>query len=318
VKVEDVIREAHKLYDIRNLLGLKTRQRWIVCPLPDHVHSSNTPSFSVFTDGDGIQRFKCHGNCGAYGDVIDLAGYLYVAGYDRDNPEHIRMALSYLDLEADIDPPPPPVRPKPIKPTLWKSYFPPGQEVVAYGRKRGLEPETLEHFRVGQFKHFMAMPTFHDGMLQGIKFRNTDPDPMPCHHPLDGLRFWAAKGSQKGLFNYDAVAYTQKPVLVLKGEIPVMLARQSGFLACAPTGGEGSYIQELAYLFSFANRVVVVGDNDQDPQVREKMQAKAQERAEMLHAALRFPPQEYKDIDEWMLAEPVTALLDIERWLGGH
>jgi hypothetical protein len=128
------------------------------------------------------------------------------------------------------------------------------------------------------------------------------------------MRFWAAKGSKKGLFNHDAVAYTSDPVLILKGEIPVMLCDQHGLLACAPTGGEGSYVGTYFEKLAFSCKRVVVGDNDKDPGVRQKMRAAAKRRAKSLHAELRFPPEDFKDIDQWMLADP-NAVEVIRSWL---
>jgi hypothetical protein len=307
------IREAHLLYDIHTVLGLPASRRWTICPLPQHIHSSNTASFSIFTSPDGVQRFKCHGNCGLQGDVIDLVGYLNVPNYSPGNIDHLMQAISLLGAEFEIRPPRQERR-RAIKPAEWRRFIPPGEAVVEYAASRGLTKETLDKFHVGQFKHFMSIPAFEGGVLRGIKFRSTWPVEKADGHDFDSLRFWAAKGSVKALFNYDRVAYTEEPVLVLKGEIPVMLCDQEGFLACAPTGGEGSYIEQWKPLLAFSRKVVVVGDNDPDPEVNAKMVAKARYRAKLLQAELRFPPANHKDLDEWMLADP-RAVEAIRSWL---
>lgn len=71
------IRKAH---DIHSVLGLNAFKKTIVCPLPMQSHASNTPSFSIFWKYGVHQQFKCHGNGGAHGDVIDLVGYMSIAG----------------------------------------------------------------------------------------------------------------------------------------------------------------------------------------------------------------------------------------------
>ncbi|MBN1618381.1 hypothetical protein JW887_03500, partial [Candidatus Dojkabacteria bacterium] len=47
--------------------------------------------------------------------------------------------------------------------------------------------------------------------------------------------------------------------------------------------------------------VVVIGDNDPDPRVREETRKLAERRAKELNGELFFPPEEYKDVDEWIL-----------------
>ena len=88
--------DIERNYDLADMVpGLKGNGRsyWGICPLPQHVHSSHpTPSFSVFWY-KGKQRFKCHGNCGLMGNVIDLAGYMWVPNYERyDKKQYLRAA----------------------------------------------------------------------------------------------------------------------------------------------------------------------------------------------------------------------------------
>jgi hypothetical protein len=312
--ITDKLREVRRLYDIRDVLVIGANEYKIVCPLPTHVHASNTPSFVIFQHGDGTQRFRCHGNCGLEGDVIDLVGYLQIPDYDQHNREHVQRAISLLGTDFEISPvkwePPK----KGLAPSAWREHFPPGEEVIEYARWRGLHTNTLNRFKIGQYKHFMSMPAFEDGLLIAIKFRNIH-QIDETKKDFDNLRFWSAKGSVKALFGYDNVAYTTAPIIVVKGEIPAMLLVQYGFLACAPTGGEGSYIEQWVPALSLSRRRVVVGDNDRDPEVRRKMQEKAKERADLLKADLRFPPEKYKDVDEFVLAEPHVALETIRQWL---
>jgi hypothetical protein len=96
-----------------------------------------------------------------------------------------------------------------------------------------------------------------------------------------------------------------------------MLLSQFGMLACAPTGGEGSYYkhEELLYPLAFAKKRIVIGDNDHDPEVREKMQLAARRRGEIFRAPVFFPPSPYCGVDDWLLAKPEEALPAIQHWL---
>jgi hypothetical protein len=126
--------------------------------------------------------------------------------------------------------------------------------------------------------------------------------------PNPKLRFKSLKGSRQSLFNFDAVNLVTDPVLVLKGEIPVMLMDQLGYLSCAPTGGEGGWRENWRTALALATKIVV-GDNDAPG--REL----GPRRADLLVAELHYPPDPYKDIDEWVLGNKKKALEEIDRWI---
>lgn len=291
------IDEARVSYDILSILG--TSKRKMVCPLPSHVHHNNTPSFSVFWRA-GVQYWKCHGSCNREGDVVDLVGELRVPNYSRHNSDHVRQALALLSDRFQAAPP------KVENEVLlgggeWRSFLPPSGEVMAYSKSRGLTEETMVRFRIGSWKQFMTMPNFENGKLMGIKLRRiVEGEP----------RFFSLKGSRLGLFNLDAVYLSTFPVLVAKGEIPCMLMDQLNFKACAPTGGEGSWYKNEAWRTALALcPKIIVGDNDEPGRVM------AQRRASLLGGIIRFPPERFKDWDEWWLAEPNAAVEATRQWL---
>lgn len=303
-----MIRDIARLHDIHIILGLDEKKVH-VCPLPQHVHSAHpTPSFAIRVYDDGVQRFKCFGSCGLSGDAVDAVGYTRIPNYDKENGDHVKMAASLLSQEFEpLDEPVKRVERPPLDPLLWRDFYPAGERVREYARLRGLNPKTIKKFKIGEKSGAMAIPCFRFEQLIGIKYRATWPNPT--------LRFWSEEGSQLGLFNHDRVVFTSDPVLVLKGEIPVMLLDQFGFAACCPTAGEGAWdMAAFKPLFAFSERVVVVGDNDRDSGVRERMQARAAQRAQSLGAVLKFPPEEYKDIDEWIISDP-DAIRTVKKWL---
>jgi hypothetical protein len=291
----DAVCASHRIHDV---LSLDNSKRSIICPLPAHIHAHNTPSFSIFNRG-GKEYWKCHGSCNMEGDVVDLIGHMRVSGYDKHNPEKVREAMAIIDQRFQVSEAAPIAEKKGLRGDEWFSFLPIKEEVKAYALKRGILPETLIKFNIGQKGHYMAMPTFHEGILKGIKFRNTQGS---------GMRYFSLEGSRQGLFNYDQVAFLPRPVLILKGEIPVMLADQDGLTACAPTGGEGGWMTVWRTELALATKVVV-GDNDAPGKIL------GEKRAAFFAAVLRFPPDPYKDWDEWRLADPIRCLKDTKRWL---
>lgn len=295
------IREASSKYDIRSVLGLTNRSKVIVCPLPFHIHKNNTPSFSIFTRG-GKQWWRCHGSCDLEGDVVDLVGFMRVPGYDKKNPGKIREALECLDQRYIVSPPKLD-EVNLLSGTEYLKFLPPGKEVIEYASSRGLNELTIKEFKIGQSGHYMTIPLFEDGILKGVKMRNILPSDKR-------LRFMQLPGSRLGLFNYDNVYLKTDVTFIVKGEIPAMLMHQLGFQVCAPTGGEGSGRRQ-AFRWNTAlalSSIVVIGDNDAPGK------ALAQKRADLFGAMLVFPPERYKDVDEWILDEEHVAVNQIRAW----
>ena len=288
------IEEAQRTHDMHQILG--TNKKIMVCPLPSHVHSSNTPSFSIFWK-DGIQRFRCHGNCGLVGDVIDLIGYLHIPGYNRSQPGMVKKALKYMERKVEIAVPIP-VKEVKLTGSEWFDMLPISPEAREYAHTRGLNDDTIQKFNLGSKPDYLSLPCFEDGRLVGIKLRKLTPG---------NPRYLSVKGSIQGLFNFDRVAYSTKTVFIVKAEIPCMLLDQLGFLACSPTGGEGGWDERWRGALALS-RNIVIGDNDAPGK---KL---GQRRALILGAELVFPDERFKDIDEVLLAEPEATLKQLKEW----
>jgi len=307
------IRDARRLYDIRAILGIDTTQKSIVCPLPMHPHHNFTPSFSIFTKPDGVQYFRCHGACSAHGDVVDLTGYMRISNYDPHDGEMVRRAITLLQAGFQVSPPAAQKKRVARLPLdLLQDMPAPDLDVLAYADMRGLTEETLNRYSVRMYltngKKYLAIPTFHFGGLMSIKLRNID-----AHNRHDRFMFYP--GSFAGLFNYGSVFGESKPLLIVKAEIPAMLLLQHGIHACAPSGSENVNREEFFRPMAWAVKRVVVKDNDPDPETRAKMDWFAGQRARAFQAELQAPPEEYKDIDEYVLAEGQVALERIRSWL---
>lgn len=281
--------DLRRLYDIKVMANMG-RKNWCVCPLPAHAHHNYTPSFSVYWY-QGVQYFKCHGNCGAYGDAIDFTGFMQIPNYDkvRDRVQ----AASQLGRGVVVSPPSPPPSPKPMNNSRWLDYQPISDAVKKYALSRGITEKQIEEFKLGSDENWLAIPTFHGPNLMGIKLRNI----------YDGLRYMSVTGSKKGLWGYNDVVNSDQTVYVCKGEIAAIVMRKYGFLSCAPTGGEGATVDREPLVFA---KIIVVGDND-EPKVAKQTRAQAEKRARDLHGKLIFPPPEFHDIDRWLLNDPHAA-----------
>ena len=308
--IEDVLRKAGVEVSHKHS-GYYT----VVCPLPQHIHYHNTPSFAVYLDNSTRGPFWiCYGNCGLRGDVIDLMGYLEIPGYDPHNRYSIHQAIERLRGSVF----PSVFTPLPPQPSLranrYQNFLPYRQAVKEYAASRGINEDTLQRYKVGQRGgQWMAIPAFEGGVLRAIKYRNvinrtynkTDPGTW---------RFWSEPGSRNTLLGLEEVEGQRKPILFLKGEIPYLYFRQRGYACVSPICGEGSRIDEWTLRLKSASKIVVVGDNDPNPDVDQKMKAFAQQRAELLNGILQFPPLWYKDIDEWCQVDQ-NSFTVIDSWL---
>ena len=299
------LQDLKRLYGIRDLLGLSERKKTMICPLPQHQHKHNTPSFSIFLGRDGVEQWKCHGNCGLRGDVIDLAGYMWIPGYNPSDGAKVMQAATALQTKGRVEfPTPETTRVPKLHPMGYTKYFPIQDMAKQYCHSRGLSDATIQKFKLGSDRQWLTMPSFMEGRLMGIKKRSLENE---HGNLLAHIRYMSEVGSKQSLFNYDNVAYKEGLVVLTKGEIPVMILDQLGYQACAPTGGEGAWLPDWNTPLMTMD-VLVIGDND------DTGRKYFRERARMLGGVLKFPPKRYKDLDEWILAEPALSRTTLEEW----
>jgi hypothetical protein len=298
-------RDVAKLYRIVDVLRLDPTKKIWVCPFPQHLHSSYTPSLGISYFAGG-EHFSCFGSCGLQGDVIDAVGFMSIPNYRPHDREHVARAIGLLQTGFEPQEPRPVEKPVALSWEAYKSLEDLDKRVIDYGKSRGLAAETLKKWGVKSKAGAMAIPVFHFGTLVALKYRATWPDPR--------LRYWSEPGSRRGLFGYSNVYMADAPVAVVKGEIAAIMLDQIGILACAPSSGENDTAEEFKSVLGFSKKIVVIGDNDPAPETRKKMQKAAADRARALGAELRFPPEGYKDVDLWILKDPSAASV-IRSWL---
>jgi hypothetical protein len=304
--------EVSRLYDIRDIT--RSDRKKIVCPLPDHRHHNYTPSFSIFFTS-GKQRWHCHG-CGRGGDVIDLVGYMNVPGYDPENSEKLKTAINILTggqySSSPVIPPPP--KPTSLYQGEWKNYLPAGDVVREYALGRGITEEVFDRFLLGEAifynSLYMTIPAFHDGVLQAVKLRKVSGS--------SSLRYMAIDGSRSALFNWDGVKNHTGTVFFVKGEIAALVLESLDYRACATTNGEAGDITPFMPALMKASQIILISDNDDKETTRRQIRKSALRRAKLLNAQLVYPSENFKDIDEWLLAEPEAATNFLDSLSGGN
>lgn len=244
VETLDDVRKKHDLPTVvgRYVDHVKPK---MVCPFPDHIHSNNTPSFSMY-QVDGVQRFKCHGSCGHSGDVIDFIGYMEIPGYDKHNSAHVARAIELLNSEtATIKPPitlpkeKPPLRQEAVKAMVlrWEMNLYNMPQALEYLYSRGITKEVMRRNKIGyrfyspnELKehkrggHYISIPTFRGDYLVGVKFRRVE----TMHDGDTPLRYrsFSSKRYGKsglGVFGYNGAKGYTGVIFSPEGEMDAML-----------------------------------------------------------------------------------------------
>lgn len=308
------------LYDLEAIVervaGVK-RGGGYICPLPHHAHVNYTPSLGIFLRRDGTQHFKCKGNCGAQGDVIDFIGYLTMgAAYNPKDIEMVRVAIARLTSQPISAPPI--HRLKKMKPSLnpvrarlmMKEYQAALQEckpAQEYLERRGIL-HVAERFGLGYAcippekvfmesrqarritGHYIAIPTTFNGSIIAIKYRRIDTHPEYREverHALP-IRYDSMAGSKKGVFNFDGVAFKPGPVFIPEGEFDAMLLEAHGLRSCCVNAGASSYDSKLELVLSSAFPIII-----QDPD--EAGKAGASKKLEALGKGIVVQAKTYHD-----------------------
>lgn len=232
----DRIRQGVSLIETAERFGVqlaKDGNEWVgQCPF----HQDDTPSFTIFTGRDRVQRMHCFG-CGAKGDVldftqqiknVDLPGAIRILNGEASKPNIAPRRVEVRDVYAGI---------VPVDPL---DEIEPGKRVTLYNPKRaGTERET------GSFVPSMIFPyRREDGSLFGYVLRHDLPDskketPMVMWVRLpNGRETWCRFPFPKPrpLYGLDALGDGQ--VIVVEGEkCRDALVRKTGRAVVSWAGG---------------------------------------------------------------------------------
>jgi DNA primase len=274
-----------------------------------------------------VQYFKCHGNCGAEGDVIDFVGYYYMgASYNDKNPESVRQAISYLHTRpmtgkrTQLKKQRKPMNPFRTRRYVerWERELKTCKAAQDYLERRGVlsvarqfrlgyeyvPPErTKYNKRVGGRLpgHYIAIPNFQSGAIRGVKFRRIDTHPDYKDENELPIRYDSLSGSRLGIFNFDAVAFQMGHVFIPEGEFDVMLLAATGYLSCCTTAGAETVDSNLELALCYAAPLII---RDPDP----AGERGARKRLKLLGKGEIIPAGSYHDVGALFEAEGLSGL----------
>jgi hypothetical protein len=327
-----VIRQLYDLPTIvAQLTGMAAR-KVMVCPMPFHQHYHLSPSFGMFVDADGIQRFKCFGQCGVQGDVIDFAGYYHLGqGYDPNNSEHIQAALAYLRgggisaARTPLQKRNKPLDERIVRPLVeaWERALWENDQALAYLEQRGvlavagqfrlgyecIDPQYTKHKQRGGTVpgHYISIPTIQDGRIISVKLRRIDSYYTGCDNPP--IRYDSVAGpqigtGQPGIFNHDAVAFQSGLIFSPEGEFDVMLIEALGYRACCTNGGANVLSDRLELILAHSDPVWIEDDDEAGHRHAEMKQ-------KMVGKGIIINTRPYKDLGDMYNDGQKESLLEL-------
>lgn len=231
------LRRDFPLSNIAGSFGVKLSKdgnEWVAC-CP--FHTEDTPSFTIFTGKDGVQRFHCFG-CGERGDVLDfvcgikgvhLPDAIKILGGGKAGPNVAPRVVEQRDVYAGIEPLDPP------------RDLESGQRVKLYNPKRVGHPSEW-----GSFIPSMIFPYRRvDGSLFGYVLRHDLRDgdketPMVMWARLpSGDECWCRYPFPKPrpLYGLDELGEARQVIVVEGEKCKDALARETGRAVVSWAGG---------------------------------------------------------------------------------
>lgn len=278
-------------------------ERKIICPMPHHIHTHNTASFSIRT-GNGTGFFECFGACGAKGDVIDFVGfYMFGDAYIPSSAAWVKKAVDNLGCITTAQMPPerhmePRKRiPMELVLSMWAALRESSEakRYLEYRGLLGLEDEYKLGYKLNEYgTKYLSIPCIYNDQVEGIKYRLMDtsyPDPKLRSTKL---RFYGETGSRLSTFNLDKAIYSDGLVVITESEILAMRLGRWNITAIAPTSGAKSIDPELKKYLAQAE-VVIIGDNDPAG-----IFGAVKRKDTLGHGRIVYPPMDYKDMDEYL------------------
>ncbi len=161
------------------------------------------------------------------GDLIDLI----MACRSGGKSEAVKEAGEFLGLK-DESPEFMPRRREYVRPEKPACVVP-KSEVAEFFSGRGITPETMRAFKIGEKDgKVIVFPYFHGDTLKFIKFR-----------PVDNKSgMWTAKDAEPILFGWQAITQNTRYIVLTEGEIDAMSFSQQGqpALSVPRGGGDGN------------------------------------------------------------------------------
>ena len=290
------IKERIRFADVLQVLGLTEQFKKAgdglmgVCPLPTHTHGP-MPNPEQFKIGhkDGVDVWHCFGDCQRGGDVIEFVKAM--TGYDNSHvrlwfaeafPDRLSLAKP-KDSRVDLTPPPASSEPTPKPAAVASPAAAPAEPLKAlkfflrldpnaqYLQDRGIYPETVERFGLGQCSKgllagYLAIPVrdFPSGNLVAYlgrwagedydeaagRSRYKWPPNFPAHRVVYGLI--QALDSNPG-----------QPLIVVEGPFKVFHLYQNGFPNAVSSFTASLSDEQAAILAATGRRIILFFDGNE-------------------------------------------------------
>ncbi len=249
----DQIQEIKKKYGkeaeyiISNGLGLQKVGKKYRCP-NGFAHKRGDKDPSMSWDPNALQ-FYCFG-CGM---KIDLYGY-YREHLNYTHQEIVSELLGETEYKET---------------TIYKNrnsfvnesnkVIPITQECIDYIKLRGINEDTIKHFKLGSYKGDIAFPYYKYETIIGYKTRK------PIKNPSKP-KMKSVTGSKPFLYNFQNVSESTE-LIICEGEFDTMIIHQSGYENVVSVGaGANSLSTLIEQAKEFLNKfeiLIIVSDNDE-------------------------------------------------------
>lgn len=164
---------------------------------------------------------------GDSGDLLDL----WAACRCSSMVDAIKEAKQYLGVRDTMPRPEPKAYRKPAKPTCST----PKAGALAWLQSRGLTPETIAAFKIGEHsqggKTFAVFPFLRDGELVNAKTRNV----------VDKRDMRQEAGAEPCLFGWHLIDPKARTVVITEGEIDCMTLHQAAIASLSVNQGAGGH-----------------------------------------------------------------------------
>jgi len=200
--------------------------------------------FHFYVDPDKAVYF-CH-KCNAKGNSYDLRRHFN----DLDNPNIVSFKKAIGAKE--------PKKPPPDKAVQYHTALMENQQAFDYLIGRGLNLETITHFKIGYGKEgdkeWITIPYFEGGVLINIKYRTLPPLPK---------EFKRFKDAKSALFNRDCIKDNDE-IIITEGEFDAASCWQNGYTnVVSGSNGCSSFDPEWIDALKDMKKIYLWYDNDE-------------------------------------------------------
>lgn len=224
--------------------GTRTLQK-VKCPACSHTRRNKADKSLSVNVGEGL--YNCH-NCGWKGHVSGKSAQEEKADWMHQHKEAKAWA----------------------KPSTIE--LPLAQKTIDWFKTRGIEPETLQYFKVSESKEWMP----DKGEKKAGKrtcinfnyFRNNEKINVKYRDALKCFRM--TKDAELVLYNLDALKDDRKDMLICEGEIDAMTFYQAGHYGATsvPNGASKGnarleYLDNCAEVFDRMEKIIIATDGDE-------------------------------------------------------